>query len=160
MTSCPCGSEKSYETCCEPVISGKAADTPEALMRSRYSAFVVGKLDHIEATNTPKAMDSFDRFEMEASLADTEWLGLTIIDAPAPDPSDSDAVVRLSFRYRYKGKDRSQTEIAHFVRSNGRWLYDDGELNPKSPPVRVTQIGRNDPCPCGSGKKYKKCCGA
>lgn len=27
-------------------------------------------------------------------------------------------------------------------------------------PVRVTKIGRNDPCPCGSGKKHKKCCGA
>ena len=27
-------------------------------------------------------------------------------------------------------------------------------------PVRVTKVGRNDPCPCGSGKKYKKCCGA
>ena len=26
-------------------------------------------------------------------------------------------------------------------------------------PVRVTKVGRNDPCPCGSGKKYKKCCG-
>lgn len=26
-------------------------------------------------------------------------------------------------------------------------------------PIRVTKIGRNEPCPCGSGKKYKKCCG-
>lgn len=31
---------------------------------------------------------------------------------------------------------------------------------PIQAPVRVVQIGRNDPCPCGSGKKYKKCCGA
>ncbi len=25
-------------------------------------------------------------------------------------------------------------------------------------PIRVMKVGRNDPCPCGSGKKYKKCC--
>ena len=30
----------------------------------------------------------------------------------------------------------------------------------KPAPVRVVKIGRNEPCPCGSGKKYKKCCGA
>jgi preprotein translocase subunit SecA len=30
----------------------------------------------------------------------------------------------------------------------------------KKPVVREDKIGRNDPCPCGSGKKYKKCCGA
>jgi len=30
----------------------------------------------------------------------------------------------------------------------------------KADPVRVVKIGRNEPCPCGSGKKYKKCCGA
>ena len=28
----------------------------------------------------------------------------------------------------------------------------------KASPVRVEKIGRNQPCPCGSGKKYKKCC--
>lgn len=30
---------------------------------------------------------------------------------------------------------------------------------PKQVPVHVVKIGRNDPCSCGSGKKYKKCCG-
>lgn len=30
----------------------------------------------------------------------------------------------------------------------------------RTQPVRVTKVGRNDPCPCGSGKKFKKCCGA
>jgi SEC-C motif-containing protein len=43
---------------------------------------------------------------------------------------------------------------------DGEWRYDESEVNPKPPPVRVEKIGRNDPCPCGSGKKYKKCCGA
>jgi antitoxin component HigA of HigAB toxin-antitoxin module len=40
-----------------------------------------------------------------------------------------------------------------------KMLYDDYEDIPEILPVRKEQkIGRNDPCPCGSGKKYKKCC--
>jgi uncharacterized protein YecA (UPF0149 family) len=31
---------------------------------------------------------------------------------------------------------------------------------PKAPVLAKAKAGRNDPCPCGSGKKYKKCCGA
>ena len=39
--------------------------------------------------------------------------------------------------------------------------YAGGEEQPKKQPIRrkTPKIGRNDPCPCGSGKKYKKCCG-
>ncbi|MEK9660196.1 MAG: YchJ family metal-binding protein [Alphaproteobacteria bacterium] len=50
-------------------------------------------------------------------------------------------------------------ERSHFRRENGQWLYVDGEFNPKGQPLRVVKVGRNDPCPCGSGQKYKKCCG-
>jgi SWIM/SEC-C metal-binding protein len=32
-------------------------------------------------------------------------------------------------------------------------------LNPPQPKTADKKVGRNDPCPCGSGKKYKKCCG-
>ena len=51
-------------------------------------------------------------------------------------------------------------EIAEFRREDGKWVFFDGELVPQAPYVRKeAKIGRNDPCPCGSGKKYKKCCG-
>ena len=33
-------------------------------------------------------------------------------------------------------------------------------LNPPKPVTSEKTVGRNDPCPCGSGKKFKKCCGA
>lgn len=35
----------------------------------------------------------------------------------------------------------------------------DGKEKEKAKPKRVNKVGRNDPCPCGSGKKYKNCCG-
>ena len=51
-------------------------------------------------------------------------------------------------------------ELASFRREEGRWVYVDGDMNPKGPPRQVAKVGRNEPCPCGSGKKYKKCCAA
>ena len=47
-----------------------------------------------------------------------------------------------------------QKEHSRLSRLEKGFLY-----GPKQTPVRVEKIGRNDPCPCGSGKKYKKCCG-
>lgn len=41
---------------------------------------------------------------------------------------------------------------------NGKGTSQDAIARPKTG-IRATKIGRNDPCPCGSGKKYKKCCG-
>lgn len=47
------------------------------------------------------------------------------------------------------------------MRSNQRLIYNRGDGGPSQQPVhKERKIGRNDPCPCGSGKKYKKCCGA
>lgn len=157
MSTCPCGSGLAYSDCCKPYHLGRPAPTPESLMRSRYSAFVFHNLDYVEATSTEEAAATFARSTMEASLPDTKWLGLDISEVTE---TETEATVRFSFRYSYKGRDQMQVEIARFVRADGIWLYDSSEVNPKSAPVRVVQIGRNDPCPCGSGKKYKKCCGA
>lgn len=160
MTVCACGSKQDFNTCCGPLINGEPAKTAEALMRSRYVAFTFGNLDYIERTNTDHAMDSFNRVDMEASLPGTEWIGLEIMETDGGQLGDDTGSVKFSFRYRNGGRELSQFELASFVRVDGEWRYDDSEVNPKLPPVRVLKVGRNDPCPCGSGKKYKKCCGA
>jgi len=129
-------------------------------MRSRYVAFTLGDLDHIERTNTENALASFNRVDLEASLPGTEWIGIEVLQTDGGQEGDQEGTVKFTFRYRNGGRDFSQLEIASFLRINGDWRYDDSEVNPKSPPVRVDKVGRNDPCPCGSGKKYKKCCGA
>lgn len=160
MTTCPCGSRKEFEECCGPLIAGKPAPTAEALMRSRYTAYTRGDLDYIERTCTENALQTFNRVDMEASLPGSEWLGLEILDTQGGQEGDTEGTVKFSFRYRRGGRDFSQLEISKFQRVDGGWRYDESEVNPKPPPVRVEKIGRNDPCPCGSGKKYKKCCGA
>ncbi|QRI66718.1 SEC-C domain-containing protein (plasmid) [Shinella sp. PSBB067] len=159
MPQCPCGLPNQLDDCCGPYIAGAPAPTAEALMRSRYSAITLGALDHIELTCTDNAIHSFNRVDMERSLPGVDWLGLEILGTEDGQEIDTHGVVSFQFRYRHQGKELSQREIANFTRENGEWRFDGSVINPKAPPVRSEHVGRNDPCPCGSGKKFKKCCG-
>ncbi|OAH99066.1 YchJ family protein [Methylomonas methanica] len=156
MTLCPCGSKLEYAECCGPIIDGALAPTAEALMRSRYTAFVQRKLDHIERTHAPEIKDDFNRAEAERMAEECEWRSLEIRNAT--ETGDT-AQVEFTIKFRRDKQDRVQTELASFRRENGEWLYVSGDLNPKVTQRVVSKVGRNDPCPCGSGKKAKKCCG-
>lgn len=157
MTLCPCGSGRSLEDCCGPIIAGAPAPTPEALMRSRYSAFVLGELDHVDRTHAPEIREDFNRAEAERSVEECEWQGLEVRNAS----EDGDqGTVEFVARFKRGGQTFVQHELSSFCRRDGRWLYLAGEVNPKPPQRHFTKIGRNDPCACGSGKKFKKCCGA
>jgi SEC-C motif domain protein len=129
-------------------------------MRSRYTAFTLGDFDYVEKTITEHAAQSFNRQDIELSMPETQWLGLDVRSTGGGEPGADSGTVTFAFRYRFRGREMTQVEKATFHRSDGVWRYHDSEINPKAPPVRVDQIGRNDACPCGSGKKYKKCCGA
>lgn len=157
MTSCPCGSGRELDECCGPIVAGTPAPTPEALMRSRYTAFVLGKIDHLDRTHAPEIRDDFNRAEAERTAAEVEWLGLDVRQASESGDSGS---VEFSIRFRRAGQELMQHEVSSFRRVAGHWLYEGGKVSAKPPPREVVKIGRNEPCPCGSGKKYKKCCGA
>jgi SEC-C motif-containing protein len=129
-------------------------------MRSRYSAFVRGDLDHIGRTSAGEAALAFDRAGLERSLPGTEWLGLEILDVEGGGAGDSVGFVTFRVRFREEGRLHSQTERSEFRRVGGDWRYWRGEADVAKLPVSLARTGRNDPCPCGSGKKYKKCCGA
>jgi SEC-C motif domain protein len=160
MSNCMCGSGREFDECCAPLLAGAAAPTAEALMRSRYSAYTLGQFDHIERTDAPEARADFNRAEVERSAVGTTWLGLKVVRVVAGGVDDQTGQVEFIFRYRQHGKTHAQHELSQFRRENGVWLYESSEMNPKAPPLRVSKINRNDPCRCGSGKKYKKCCGA
>jgi len=162
MTSCPCGSGRSYDTCCEPFITGTALPpTAEALMRSRYSAFTVQAIDYLEQTLAPDRKNPFNRPETEKWARESEWQGLDILGTEAGGPDDQEGRVAFRARFHYDGKDEIHLELSRFRRIDGRWLYVDGEVGKVMPVTRHNDLpGRNDPCSCGSGKKFKKCCGA
>ena len=159
-TPCPCGSGQELDMCCGPIIANDSAPTAEALMRSRYTAFTIGDMDYLEKTNTDRIADEFNRVDIETSLPDTEWLGLEVHGTQQGQEEDATGIVKFSVRYRIKGRSFNQFETAGFIREGGKWRYDKGDIElEKKQPNQVVKIGRNDPCPCGSGQKYKKCCG-
>ncbi len=160
MTHCPCGSGAEFETCCGPLLGGAPAPTPEALMRSRFTAFVRGDLAYIDNTHAPEARDGFDRAEAERQNSTVQWTRLEIRETAAGGPDDDTGTVEFAAHYKSPAGAGVHHERSVFRREDGRWFYVDGDINPKTAPRRVQHVGRNDPCPCGSGKKFKKCCGA
>lgn len=157
MKICPCGSGKDLSHCCGPVLAGTPAATPEALMRSRYTAFVLGDIDHIDRTHGPGIGDDFNRAEAERTAAEVEWQGLDVLSVSQTGDAGT---VGFSIRFSRDGQEFSQYELAAFERYDGQWLYVSGKVSAHPPPRQVVKTGRNDPCPCHSGLKYKKCCGA
>ncbi len=128
-------------------------------MRSRYTAFTRGDIDHLESSLAPEAKEDFDRADAETWAKTAEWQGLEVRATELSESGDQ-GTVEFVARYRYQGKPLAHHELASFRRMDGRWYYVDGALNPKPAQRQVAKVGRNDPCPCGSGRKYKKCCGA
>jgi SEC-C motif-containing protein len=159
---CPCGSGAALEACCGPYLSQeRAAPTAEALMRSRYTAYVRGAIDHVEATHHPRTVSTFDRPAATAWARGAEWLGLTVVSTAGGGPSDDTGEVEFIARYRQEGSALSHHERARFEKVGGKWFFVDGQMVGGKTVVRdQPKVGRNDPCPCGSGKKYKKCHGA
>jgi SEC-C motif-containing protein len=129
-------------------------------MRSRYTAYVTGNIDYIEQTCARNAREEFNCPEVERYIDEMDWQGLDILRVTEGGAEDERGFVDFAFHLKHKGKPYTQREIATFERIDGRWYYTDSEVNPKGKTVHAEKIGRNDPCPCGSEKKYKKCCGS
>lgn len=121
--ACPCGDDTTFGTCCGPVLAGERAATPERLMRSRYTAFVVGDARHLLATWHPGTRP--DSIDLDPSL---RWTGLEIVDAPAVEPHARRAVVEFVARWR-EGRDVGALhERSRFVNQSGSWWYLDGDV--------------------------------
>jgi SEC-C motif-containing protein len=129
-------------------------------MRSRYSAYIVGDFDHISGSLSTELRESFNLPAVQAMSADLTRLGLDIRAVERGGPEDEEGTVEFAARFKEDGQEKIHHERARFRREQGRWVYAGGEMRPKGKPREVRKIGRNEPCPCGSGKKYKKCHGA
>ena len=143
--SCPCGRPAAYADCCGRFIEGGAEpERAVQLMRSRYTAFVRGERRWLDAT-VPPALRPHD-------LDGRAWLGLEILRVVAGRAEDATGEVEFRARYTLEGFAGCIHERARFERREGRWLYVGGAH-------KAPVVGRNAPCPCGSGRKSKRCCG-
>ncbi len=161
MDACPCGSSKPYADCCRPLISGeRRADTAEELMRSRYSAYVKKELAWLRDSLHPGHRASFDETGSRAWAERAEWHGLEILKTVKGGPDDQEGTVEFVASFTEGGARQQHHELSSFGRAGGAWYFMTGKPLPPRPSVRQTpKAGRNDPCPCGSGRKFKKCCG-
>ena len=161
MNFCHCGNKKNYEECCQPFIKGKKkAETAEELMRARYSAFVEQEIDFIMDTVSPDQTDIMSREAVKKWAKSSNWIRLEIIRTEDGQKKDSTGIVEFKAYSNVDGATQVHHENASFIKKRGKWYFEDGQpVSPEQIKRDTPKVGRNDPCPCGSGKKFKKCCG-
>ncbi len=161
LNICPCGSDKDYENCCQPIINGlRIAETAEKLMRSRYSAYVKFEIDYILKSTHISQKHLYSIEDIREWAKNSQWKKLEIISTKNGSSKEIIGEVEFKAYYIENNQDKIHHELSLFKKEDGIWYFVSGQ-NPKSiltQPI-TKKIGRNDPCSCGSGKKYKKCCG-
>ena len=128
-------------------------------MRARYSAFVNGAIDFIVASTHSRTRKEIDLEFIRDWSQNSVWRGLQILETRVVN--ENKGYVSFEAQFTQNGQDRNHREKSLFEREDGQWRFVTGD-ELKNPTVRyeTPKPGRNDPCPCGSGKKYKKCHGA
>lgn len=161
MELCPCGSGKEFSVCCEPVINDeRPAETAEELMRSRYSAYVKAEVEYIYATTHPDQRQYHDADGTRKWAEKSQWMGLDILNVRGGEKDDTEGEIEFVAHYAKRDKRLTHHELAMFKKENDTWFFLDGRpVIPKQFVREAPKVGRNEPCPCGSGKKFKKCCG-
>jgi SEC-C motif-containing protein len=154
IKNCFCGNQRTFEKCCQPIISGKInPQNAEQLMRSRFSAYVIEDYPYILQTYASQQRSGLSVRQLADSAQGTQWLNLQVL---AHHPQPNTAQVEFKAFYQVDGRYYVVLELSDFKREDDRWCYttgviqkDSGEFSPE----------RNSQCLCGSGKKFKKCCG-
>lgn len=160
MANCPCGSGNDFTGCCEPIIKGTSdAPTAASLMRARYSAYTTGDIDFIVDSTHPDHREDMDVEEITSWSQQSTWTSLEIVDTEEGTERDDAGMVEFKANFELGGQALSHHERSDFEKQDGKWYFVDGQ--PVQTPIKRAQpkVGRNDPCVCGSGKKFKKCCG-
>ena len=121
----------------------------------------LGRCDVPAESAVPAVQEEFDEASARNWSQAAKWHGLEIIATEKGGENDTTGVVEFRASYTAGKEFCNHHERATFVRDEDGWKFEDGSLVKEQPIVREEpKVGRNDPCPCGSGKKFKKCCGS
>lgn len=125
---CYCGSKKAYAECCQPYVEGDAlAETPEALMRSRYSAYCLKNFDYLEATTDPQALGDVNHAANRQWAESVEFLSLEILSASV---DKNKGLVEFKATFKELGKEEVHVhhELSKFRKHQGQWFFRDGQV--------------------------------
>ncbi len=151
LTACPCCSGKNYADCCQPFhLYQSFPQTAEQLMRSRYVAYVLVNIPYIVETTVPSQQQWLDQAAMQKWGETTKWAGLEIMAHQSALTKIHGLVVFKAYFETEEGK-QVHHERSLFVKIAERWYFAD-------PTVPLPSNKQH--CICGSGKKFKHCCGA
>ena len=153
---CPCGSGQTFAACCAPLLKREQpAPDAERLMRSRFTAHVVRDYEHLHRTVLETAKEPY---VPDPEAGGTNWTRL-VIHSHEKGARPDFAYVDFTAYFQEGEEEKALHEKAEFQRVDGTWYYT-RPVRQGPAPIKSVQAkaGRNDPCPCGSGKKYKQCC--
>lgn len=158
---CPCGTSNLLTECCMPLIKGvQKAQTAEQLMRSRFTAFVIKDAEYPVRTHDPRTRGHLDIQGVQQWMDKCDFTRLEILKTENGMPGDLEGKVHFkAFFSEDGGPEDVHEEKSLFRFLEGQWFFTDGKAHVESFQRDTLKIGRNDPCNCGSGKKFKKCCG-
>ena len=187
---CPCGSKQTFETCCAPYIEAQRLPlTAEALMRSRYAAYSKADIAYLSRTHAPETHADFNPVTTRQWAETSKFTNLNILRVEKGGTGDRDGTVEFVATFTQGSQSFEHHEVSRFRKDDsGQWLFVEGQSHRHGAghdhaaglghgehqdpdahhqiagPQTVTRDppkpGRNDPCPCGSGKKFKMCCRA
>lgn len=119
---CPCGAGRPYADCCGRWHAGGApAPDAESLMRSRYSAYVLGLAAYLRATWAPETCPA----AIAPDPPGLRWLGLEVRRHRTIGADHAE--VEFVARSKLAGRAHRLHETSRFERRDGRWLYVDGD---------------------------------
>lgn len=128
-------------------------------MKSRYTAYSIGHAQYLYETTYAKHRAEYNLESIKQWSKENNWTRLEIISTEHGSVSDTRGIVEFKAYFTdANGQQQVHHERSNFVNEDSKWYYLDGQINPH-PVELMKKVHRNDPCPCGSGKKYKKCCG-
>ncbi len=153
---CLCGSDFQYSACCKLFHSNKKSPaTAEDLMRSRYTGYAMRNeaylLETWDISTRPR--------EIDFSKENVIWTKLEIVSIKKGGENHTKGIVEFKAYYRADSEQYVLNELSRFKKSAGHWVYVDGVVKSTSKLGLQTNQGKNAPCSCGSGKKFKRCCG-
>ena len=150
-SACLCNSQLNYGDCCQPYhLDIKTPATPEQLMRSRFSAYALKNASYVFKTYAKEKQAQNPVNEIADFANSCRFVNLVVRDT---QQSDERGYVAFNAYYFYQNLYCELDEKSDFIKEDGEWRYLEGIINP----VADIKVARNDPCPCASGKKYKKC---
>jgi len=127
---CPCTSKLTYDKCCEPYLTGKKLpDSPEKLMRSRFTAYALGRADYLVNTTCEEERAKLDPEELSRYCRAVKCISMRVLKTELGGPQDETGTVLFHASLQINGKRMLHRELSRFIRENGRWTYVDGDTN-------------------------------